>query len=177
MEHVSETRRRGRPPLLSPADVAAYRARGVRGTPRTYQNAAYRDRAHRVLGLDGPLPPGSPLRWLADPAATRGERRAGRQTILMELGRIADDAELVRVADRLCALRPPTTREAVRLIRKCRVGRRPPRPGQLQDQLLNTLRDYLHRYPDTTWADALAAVAGVDARVVAVAARISTGGR
>ena len=91
MEPVSATRQRGRPPLLSPETVAAYRARGVRGVPRTYQNAAYGDRARRVLGLDGPLPPASPLRWLADPeAAARGERRAVRQTILAELGRIPD---------------------------------------------------------------------------------------
>jgi hypothetical protein len=122
------------------------------------QNFYYGVRAMRVLGLNNPLPADSPLRWLFDPdAEARGESRAYRQTILSELGRIRDDAELREVALRLCNVQP-TARDARTMIRRHRLGAGQPPEGQLTRELLRTINDYRRRYPQTTWPEVRSAL-------------------
>jgi ATP-dependent helicase YprA (DUF1998 family) len=74
-----------------------------------------------------------------------------RWTILAELGRIEDDADLLAVARVVCDAKPKA-RNAVRMVREWRLGR-PAQPRRdLADELADTIDGYLARHPETPWA-------------------------
>lgn len=75
-----------------------------------------------------------------------------RQTVLTELGRVTDPDLRVAAARRICALQPATSTEAVRLVRRWRVGTQPGSVAQLVDELTRHLDAYRDRHPDTTAA-------------------------
>jgi hypothetical protein len=85
----------------------------------------YEARAVKVLGLSPDNPPDFPFSWLGDFSKIEyglSERRGYRKTILAELGRIADDMNLIEAATEICSRRP-TAQEAIKMIRGWRLGR------------------------------------------------------
>jgi hypothetical protein len=80
-----------------------------------------------------------------------GFKSTWQKTILIELGRIEDDEDLLAAARELCK-RKPKVREAVALVRRWRLGkaRKPARPHDLMMQLARAIDRYRSLHPDAT---------------------------
>jgi len=113
---------------------------------RGLQNFIYQARAQGVIELLLPTYP--ELRWLYDPEAIRRGESAFQQTIMQELGRIPDDALLVRRARDMCNLRP-TSREAVKLLRRARLQHGA--KGSVEE-LTEVLRSAVNNSPVVIWS-------------------------
>jgi hypothetical protein len=138
---VSENRLRGRPQVFDAATLARLRAEMRRDnadiSDRTVQNRLYQYTAQGLLeGQDW-------ARWLIDPKGImQGKRSAYRRTILQELGRIRNAADLVATAKLICNLKP-TARDAVRMIRRARRGHKPQGTADhLAARLMALVQDY-----------------------------------
>jgi hypothetical protein len=140
-ENVSTNRRRGRPRVFDAATFTQLRAEMRQGNPdisdRTVQNHLYQYAAQQLLDDQ------DWAHWLIDPPAImQGKRGAYRQTILQELGRLPHDEDLLAVARFICE-RQPTARDAVRMIRRARLGHKPQGTADhLADRLLALIQDY-----------------------------------
>jgi len=140
-------KKQGRPRLLEPGHLAAYRALlGPELSDRTLQSRHFVSWAMTVLGLDE-TPADHPYRFLFDPDRKKGVRH----TMLAELGRVTDPDDMRYLADHICANRLPTA-AAVALIRRVRLGDAPPpapgvAPERLIDAILATINAHLRRYP------------------------------
>jgi hypothetical protein len=99
------------------------------------------------------------LNWLVNETAiAAGKQPKLRETILTELGRIDDDAELLTAALRICELRP-STRDAVAMIRRWRgVATRASSSITLLKILARAIDAYVLRHPDTTQQQVVGAV-------------------
>jgi hypothetical protein len=161
-EHSSEThvREPGRPRAHTDQDEARGQACGIFADVRTRRsrvNILYRQRAMGMLNRDergrGQFP------WLFDPEKTRqGSPNAWRPTILAELSRIEDEDTLRRVAGELCELQP-RARDAVRMIRRYRLGRAPAGDAlELANRIIHLVNDYLAGHPGMPWDDVEAAI-------------------
>jgi hypothetical protein len=147
-ENFSESRRRGRPPRHGPEVMTMMRGLFPEArTVRSIQNKWFLVQAQRVLRHE------PELTWLLDlDPSTHAIQKGGayRMTILQELRRIEDEGVMKAVARRLCELKP-STREAVAMIRRFRLGRSAPASvNQLVDALAQTIDDYRMRHPQIT---------------------------
>lgn len=146
-ENFSESKT-GRPTVISDTEAATYRALGLLdGTHsrRSLLNVHYRQRALSLLvDFDS-------FQWLIDgDKMRRGEANAWRQTILTELGRIADEETMRAVALQLCALKPKT-KDAVLMVRSFRKGGKPKADAlQLANEIIGKVNDYLQRHSDAS---------------------------
>lgn len=113
-------------------------------THRGLVNVAYRIRALGILTRQSDC---EKYAWLADKAKMTGggSQDAWQPTILMELGKIADPAVLLALAEQLCRLRPSATTGA-RLVRQAIHGKAPGNALDLANELIGALNDYLVRY-------------------------------
>jgi hypothetical protein len=149
-EPAKGPRRRGRPrKVFGPEGYGALMAAiGItdQTTRRGQQDALYRMRAVHLLGDDYP--------WLVDKEKMEagGNAKAWKPIILAELGRIEDERHLRTCARQLCEIRP-TSKDAVRRIRKWRVGTKPGDENQFRDELARVINDYRRRHPDFTYAE------------------------
>lgn len=153
-ETASEKPKRGRPRRLSREGDDVMRSLYADKSERQRNNLAHAINAAQRL-RHHPDYAGGAFLWLWNP----GEDDL-KHTILSELGRIEDDGEMVLVARDLCAMQPKT-KDAVTIIRRLRLGEREPRPYQLQDELVATINDFWKRFPKTTRAEVLDALAFV----------------
>jgi hypothetical protein len=163
-ENVSEKPKRGRPLVIPGQTRALYEAYGLFveiGTERGRQDVYYRQRAIHVLRITD-REASAPFRWLADIELMKGASRNGwRRTILAALGRIDDDDQLRETALVICEAKP-STRKAVAMIRRWRLGKSAGGTADgLRGELIRHLNDYLRRYPDTPWEVITEAVEGV----------------
>jgi hypothetical protein len=146
METVSEIqkRKRGRPRRFSEIEMKLARWQADARTERHHQNIAYQTRAVAELTKD------KRFAWLCDePAMTRGDAHSWKPTILMELGRVADPADMKAIAGHLCEQKPKT-HDAVAMIRQYRLGK--PKKGNALDLAIaieRTVNDYLRFHRDT----------------------------
>jgi hypothetical protein len=161
LEAASENtpkRKRGRPRHFPESEMQFARKlhQPEKRSGRGLQNFIYQARAQGVI--ESLLPTYPELRWLYDPKAIRRGKSAFHQTIMQELGRIPDDAVLVRRARDMCNLRP-TSREAVKLLRRARLQQGAKGSvEELTEVLRSAVNNYLRWHPDLTLADARAAV-------------------
>jgi hypothetical protein len=112
----------------------------------------YRQHAIEVIWDD---PDQGRFEWLIDgmPERIGTGGRLKKSTILVELGRIDDDNELIAVALKICELKPKT-RDAIAMIRRYRTGASP--AGDFFDLALaieRTLRDYAATHPSISLKD------------------------
>jgi len=146
-ETVSEKRRRGRPRLLTPRERGSLRNLFPDNTTeRSLQDIDYRLRA---IGL---LKEQAEFAWLYDPQRVRaGEKRCWKPLILTELGRIADDEELLTAAREVCRLKPKA-HDAARIVRRFRIGREPAAStGKLASAIIKAVNAYNHSHDGLTW--------------------------
>lgn len=150
-EKFPEKKKRGRPRLLHPEDEKTYRRSMPSRDIRTLQNQDYEVRALSILGLNKINPPDYPFLWLGDISKIENEiseRRFYRKTILAELGRIADNENLIEAAKEVCRLKPKTT-EAIKMIREWRLGR-PAVSTSLEMILRKAIEDYREKHSEIT---------------------------
>ena len=155
-EKFSEKPKRGRPRAFSETMEHAYQAYGLFTDTKTRRgrvNICYRQHALYVIKGD------PRLAWLFDSELIRTQEHAPfRRTILTELGRIPNDEDLRAVALRICELKP-TTKEAVAMIRRFRLGR--PAVGSVEglwDVLARTINEYQASHPEITRTEMLRAL-------------------
>lgn len=146
-ENISQNRKPGRPRKFS-ADIEAISdAIGLftdSKTRRNRLNILHRQRALSVMGNNA-----EGLTWLFDKEGFQRGSVKIKQGILSELGRIDDDESLIAIARQLCELKP-TTREAVAMVRRWRLGKDGVGSApDLAQAMLNAYNDYLMRYPST----------------------------
>jgi hypothetical protein len=150
-ENVPEKPKRGRPrcDLYAPEKRAFIAALGLSGlydraqTERGKQNI---DRRQHAVGVIMQAKDAR-LNWLWDEAAAMAGNIRIRETILTELGRIDDDDDLLGFALQICALKPKA-RDAVAASRRFRSCQRKEASAlDLANELINTLNDYLKRFP------------------------------
>jgi hypothetical protein len=85
-----------------------------------------------------------------------------RPTLMTELGRIDDDDEMRKIARRICEIKPKTTREAVYMVRRYRLGQSG--EGNCLDLTIkigNTVNEYWKRFPKTTIRQVVTALQNV----------------
>jgi hypothetical protein len=158
-EAASQKPRRGRPPLLTPETVAVWNSLDPGMTNRTWHNWHYKFRAQGLLDGD------PECLWLIDMAnAKAGKRGCYRHTLLAELGRIPNDADLIEVARSVCTMKP-TTKQGVAMIRGWRLGREPGDWRGLLLAIAHTHDEYRALHPRVTWQDARDALAAF-ARII-----------
>jgi len=159
--------KRGRPPVLSPEEVAEHPelTKGAFGR-RTLLNRHYAGQAAGVLILVAEMRDDMSFTWLIDPSVPKM-----RETILTELGRMNDGAAMYRAARHICDHQLPT-REAVAYIRRVRVGKIPlgaegdvqARATPIAEKIITAINEYRERY-DLDWGDVRAALRYVDAMI------------
>lgn len=148
-ETVSEKPRRGRrrimgPLAISTVDVVAPEVKSERGR----QNVYYRQLALGALAHD------PRFRWIADEdGMMAGDKSAWRPGVLAELGRIwvVDEDLMLRIAELVCEIKPPTTRAAVALIRRARLRSMVGTRASVVKAIRRSIGGFLSRYPDTPW--------------------------
>jgi hypothetical protein len=102
--------------------------------------------ALQALGWHGGGREVSPdLRWLWNGGKMR-------MSILAELGRIEEPGAVLTIARQICELKPKA-REAVAMIRRCRLGESPLKDGGLTAELIRAVNAYLTRHPSMSWDD------------------------
>ena len=145
-EAASEKRRRGRPRIMDEEWHAIVDALTpeVR-TERARHDFHYRTKAIQTLCYE------PRFAWLADEGKMAvGAKDAWKPSILAELGRIRDADTLRAVALRICELRP-STKEAVALIRRFRLGREAHGDYRaLWMHLARALDEYVAVHPSTS---------------------------
>ncbi len=142
-EKFSDKKKRGRPRLLQPEMEKSARQGKPHCDLRTLQNADYEARALSVLGIKLDNPPDFPFLWLGDFSKSgngKSQRQWYRKTILAELGRIADDMNLIEAATAIC-IRKPTAEDAIEMIRGWRLGR-----ASVSVSLESTVRKAIESY-------------------------------
>lgn len=177
MPDVSEEfskKRRGRPRRFSDAYAAFLRSNRPGGvqSERTVRNDDYYWTARTAL-----FPPdatdwqSTPYRWLCASSESRG-----RKSLLTELGRLGD-AEIIRQGAAVLCEEQPSAREGVLMVRRWRLGNRPPPDGLLHRELCRTLDGYISRYhpDDVPWGGLLATLDAVRSDVEAAARREAIG--
>lgn len=150
-EKFSEKKKRGRPRLLNPEHEKSLRQGNSYCDIRTIYNKDYATRAQTVLGIKPNNPPDFPFLWLGDFSKIeigKSQQRGYRKTILAELGRIADDKNLIEAATEICR-RKPTAREAIKMIRSWRLGRASV-PITLELILRQAIESYRKKLPEIT---------------------------
>jgi hypothetical protein len=153
MENISEKRPRGRPRKATRAEWAS--TIDVHG--KSYRRKANYIYEIRAIGRISDDPR---FEWLCSdgPTIMAGKGHM-RRTILSELGRIEDAEEREQLALYLCELQP-TTREAIAILRRYRIGRPPPGTVDgLADGLRTTLNTYLRTHTELSWDDVREALA------------------
>ena len=85
-------------------------------------------------------------------------------SMLSELGRI-DDEETVRAVARIVGRQCLPTARATALIRRIRIGERPPSPDRLTSGLLTVIATHCARYPTTSEAEIVTALEAAAAAV------------
>ncbi len=156
MENFSKSRT-GRPRVIQGAElksVVDLATGNPNASERTRQNKFYQLRAMNLLDLS--LDDGAeylyPWIWGRPHEPKPGDHKV-RWTILAELGRIEDAETMRAVAARICELKPPT-REALRMIRRFRIGGAKPGDSlELANELIATINDYMNRRPGLTFDD------------------------
>lgn len=156
METVSENkRRRGRPEVIDKWEYDVQFAVGPpeAHTKRGLQNLVYRTRALSCL-VDNPE-----YVWLCDGKKMQaGAPNAWKPTILAELGRFGDEDLIKAYAVQICELKLKTA-EAVKLLRKARLGRSAKHTHRgLVRALAKTIDDYKIGRGEAAKADILRAL-------------------
>lgn len=154
METVSENRRRrGRPEVIDKWEYDLHQSDASTYTKRGLQNLIYRTRALSCL-LDKPE-----YVWLCDgKKMVAGVPNSSKPAILTELGRFEDDDLIKAYAVQICELKPKTA-EAVKLLRKARLGRSAKHTHRgLVRALAKTLDNYKIGRGDVAKADILRAL-------------------
>jgi hypothetical protein len=139
-ENVSEKKRgRGRPRAFSEEEERWF------DKMQTGNNClTRRGKMNHWYALEGgrALKEGSRFKWLLDTEAIMAGTAHFPHTILSEIGRIPNDDDKREVAAFLCE-RKPKVKEAVRIIRHFRIGKRAPASADsLSDRLCNLIDDY-----------------------------------
>jgi hypothetical protein len=153
MENISENpqRKRGRPCKIPEWERRlAHEGRTAGRSPRQQNNDIYQTRALAQLMQD----PGQRFGWLCsdESAVMRGEGRM-RNTLLSELGRIDNEQTREMLALMLCETQP-TTREALRVLRRVRLQRVPlGNRWQLAEVIRRAIHTYLGEHERLPWAD------------------------
>jgi hypothetical protein len=162
-EPISETvSKKGRPPKFPP-QVRAYLTKLFRDEVRTERgrlNICYRQRALKAIwAAKDPK-----LNWLGEREKMAAGTGRMKGTILIELGKIDDEQELIAVAKEICALKP-NSKDGVRRIRRYRLGERTGNSVDLANEILRTLNDYRKQFPKTTPQEVLEALAYAERQV------------
>jgi len=137
--------RRGRPKPFPPLGEASPNPLGLSQARR---NDPIRRWALKGLGpLLGNWDPS--FKWLLDEDSPRV---VYRRMIVAELGRIDDDQEILRLARLVCRRKLPT-RDAVALIRRCRIGRPPRSRSGLAKVVTSAVRSYIAAHAGTAMGE------------------------
>jgi len=149
LENVSENRKRGRPEIMCSEERQDYS--GIWPdikTARGLQNKYYQSQAVKLI-MDKPE-----FSWLLDSRVNRV-----KQTLLTELGRIANDDALLEAARALCRIRPSTS-DGVAMIRRYRLDghKAPEHVMALHHKLTRMINAHLQRYDNAPYADILSAL-------------------
>lgn len=151
----------GRPRLLSPEYARELTRQDRIASTHGAQGRHYAMVAARALfDLDQPG-------WVPrDAAFAHFVKRNGdlKWSMLSELGRIEDEESLRAVARIVGRQRLPTAR-ATALIRRIRIGDRPPPPDRLTRGLLTVIATHWARYPTTSEAEIVTALEAAAAAV------------
>jgi hypothetical protein len=108
-------------------------------SPRHLRDMAYLNRAMFALRDDSDR-----FGWLFPPTGR------WRRSLLAELGRIDDPEEMAAVADMICEHKP-TTKKAIKIIRRARLGREPSASmEELAVALVQTVQNYTADHPGLT---------------------------
>ena len=155
-EIISETRQRGRPPVMDEAQVKlAEFCTENKVTHRHKLNIHYRQRALSLL-MDQ-----KQFSWLLDSKIMAETGRIRKTTILAELGRIQNDENLKVFALEICK-RKPTTGAAVAMLRRARgVSEEAGNAEGVAHAIRVALNAYITRHPSTPWPDVTAALVTV----------------
>jgi hypothetical protein len=140
------SKKRGRPPRVAAEELAHFR--GCFPEVRSRRGLLFKRDSCRALGI---LLEDGRFAWLC---STREEINAGKSrlhyTLLAELGRIEDEAEMKEVALLLCEQKPQSKR-GVAFIRACRLGRTAePDAMALTLRVIRCVDDYRATHPATT---------------------------
>lgn len=157
-EIISETRQRGRPPVMDEAQVKlAEFCTENKVTHRHKLNIHYGQRALSLVRDQ------KQFSWLVDSSAEimAGTGRIKKTTILAELGRIQNDENLKVFALEICKLKP-TTGAAVAMLRRARgVSEEAGNAEGVAHAIRVALNAYITRHPSTPWPDVTAALVTV----------------
>lgn len=145
-ENDSEKKKRGRPSVFEPGEVARITSffpdvQSGRGK----QNIVYQQRALVALMDD------ERFYWIM--GGSTQDISAGkctiRQSILQALGRIPDREDMLIVAEKFCEIKP-TARQAAAMVRRFLDTRRAPSVFALARVIGEAINDYTFRYPEMT---------------------------
>jgi len=148
-EPDSQKRRRGRPPVVSAAAMAMIkRIIEENHSHRAHMNLFYAQHAMAVLQANEQ---DREFVLLFDKEAMkRGTPSATWQrSVLTELGRLPDAADICEVARAVCA-KALSPADAIAFIRRVRLGPRPAHPAGIAQALRIALVSYLRLHPGTT---------------------------
>jgi hypothetical protein len=158
-EKVSEMRSRGRPKAWHHAAAATFDSLSNAKTARGRQN--FRLAALGQHALSKHWEPAFAWFWHSGPIPTYDELHAKvmdqgpnrldwRMGVLVELGRIVDDRELLGVAREIAALPlDTTTTAAARAVRRYRLGEKSGNALDLARAMANAVDEYRMRFPKT----------------------------
>jgi hypothetical protein len=146
-EKFSEKPKRGRPTSFSPTAELMFRQMGIGSECTTRRGKMNRWHAQRAFGV---LHGDARFTWLADWEEMHTGNNRARWSILAELGRLRDADTIAIMALRICELKPKTT-DAIAMIRRFRLGRKPAGDSEkLFDILARAVDDYRHAHQDAT---------------------------
>jgi hypothetical protein len=153
-ENVSENQRtrRGRPRRFPPLLEETMKSIGaIRGSRRSQLNGLWCLEAVGIM-MKNPEPS---FKWLFDEQANP---EIYKRVILSELGRIEDEETMLAVMREVCRDKP-TTRDAVLMIRRYRLGRSPePNCLDLTRVILDAIKSYAATHPSISDQFVLAAL-------------------